>query len=338
MKQFSFTKLLPGVMASGVVAAIAIGAEALETAVFGRPWIDALVLAIIIGTLVHSLFGLDRRLVDGVAFSAKTVLEVAIVLLGASITFEVMADAGAWLLLMVAGIVVVALTSSYGISRGLGLSHRMATLVACGNSICGNSAIAAAAPVIGAQSDEVASSIAFTAALGVIVVLLLPVLQGTLGMGQGQYGVLAGLTVYAVPQVLAATLPVGLASTQIGTLIKLVRVLMLGPVILALSLVSGRRAARVGLGQMVPWFIVGFLVAMGINSAGLIPTSAQPLLHLVSGDLTIVAMAALGLSVNIRSVLASGGRVLAAGSLSIVALALVSLAAIFVLLPAMHFA
>src|SRR5581483_1913623 len=126
------------------------------------------------------------------------------------------------------------------ISRVLGLPQKMAILVACGNSICGNSAIAAVAPIIGASSEDVASSIAFTAVLGVVVVLTLPFLVPILSLSYTQYGVLAGLTVYAVPQVLAATLPIGALSNQVGTVVKLVRVLMLGPVVFGLSLFAGR--------------------------------------------------------------------------------------------------
>src|SRR6202008_1901383 len=122
--------------------------------------------------------------------------------------------------------------------RALGLPQRISILIACGNSICGNSAIAAVAPVIGAAADEIAASIAFTAVRGVIVVLLLPLLAPVLLLSLTQYGVLAGLTVYAVPQVLAATLPIGALANQVGTVIKLVRVLMLGPVVLGLSLLA----------------------------------------------------------------------------------------------------
>ena len=122
----------------------------------------------------------------------------------------------------------------------LGLSTRLSILIACGNSICGNSAIAAVAPVIGADGDEIASSISFTAILGVMMVLGLPLLIPLLQLSATQYGILAGLTVYAVPQVLAATVPAGLVSTQIGTLVKLMRVLMLGPVVVGLSLLAPR--------------------------------------------------------------------------------------------------
>src|SRR5277367_5532719 len=163
---------------------------------------------------------------------------------------------------------------SFVICRVTGLPLRMAILIACGNSICGNSAIAAVAPVIGADGDDIAASISFTAVLGVVVVLTLPLLVPILQLSLTQYGVLAGLTVYAVPQVLAATLPIGALSNQVGTVIKLVRVLMLGPVVLALSLLTSRlrdeadeKAPHVtagdrpkrgapGLHELVPWFIV----------------------------------------------------------------------------------
>ena len=163
----------------------------------------------------------------------------------------------------------------------------MAILVACGNSICGNSAIAAVAPVIGADGDDIASSISFTAVLGVIVVLTLPLLVPVLHLSLTQYGVLAGLTVYAVPQVLAATLPIGALSNQVGTVIKLVRVLMLGPVVLAISLLAGglrpahnkSNRARPALHELVPWFIVGFLLLMLARSLGLIPASLGAARH-----------------------------------------------------------
>jgi uncharacterized membrane protein YadS len=108
------------------------------------------------------------------------------------------------------------------------------------NSICGNSAIATVAPLIQASADDIVASISFTAILGVLIVLGLPLLIPLLGLSATQYGILAGLTVYAVPQVLAATIPAGLVSTHIGTLVKLVRVLMLGPLALGISVLAPR--------------------------------------------------------------------------------------------------
>ena len=233
-------RLLPGLALCAAVTAVATAAEAGEQRLFGRAWLEALVMAILIGTAVRSLWTPGPRWHCGIDFSAKILLEVAVMLLGAAISFRTLAAVGPGLLFGIAAVVALVIPTSFLICRALGLPRRMAILVACGNSICGNSAIAAVAPVIGADGDDVAASIAFTAVLGVLVVLGLPLLVPVLSLSHAQFGVLAGLTVYAVPQVIAAAAPVGLAAVQIGTLVKLVRVLMLGPVVLVLSVLASR--------------------------------------------------------------------------------------------------
>ena len=252
-------------------------------------------------------------------------LEIAVMLLGASISFQAVMQAGPGLLAGIVVVVAIAIGASYGLCRWLGLPKRMAVLIACGNSICGNSAIAATAPVIGADGDDVATSIAFTAVLGVVVVLTLPLLAPAFGLSDTQYGMLAGLTVYAVPQVLAATAPVAALSVQIGTLVKLVRVLMLGPVVLALSLAVGRSAGKLSLARLVPWFIVGFLLLSTVRSAGLIPDAILRTILPVATALTVVSMAALGLGVDLKVLARVGGRVTLAVTLSLVVLCAISL-------------
>src|SRR5271156_4813376 len=232
------TPLLPGAGLCILVTAVAYLLQAIEIDLVGRPWLEALVFAILLGVAIRSVWTSSSVWRADIEFSAKTLLEIAVVLLGASVSVSAVLAIGPGLIVGIAIVVVMAIATSYGISRALGLPQRMAILVACGNSICGNSAIAAVAPVIGADGDDVASSIAFTAVLGVLVVLGLPLLVPLLQMTLAQYGVLAGLTVYAVPQVLAATLPIGALSNQVGTVIKLVRVLMLGPVVLGFSLLG----------------------------------------------------------------------------------------------------
>ncbi|MCB5174582.1 YeiH family protein [Microvirga lenta] len=328
-------RLAPGIALCGAVALAAIGLQHLEEAWTGRPWLEALVIAILLGTAIRTAWTPSARWTPGIGFSAKTLLEIAVMLLGASISFQAVAEAGFGLILGIAAVVAVAIGASFGLCRLLGLPKRMAVLVACGNSICGNSAIAAVAPVIGAKSEDVASSIAFTAILGVIVVLGLPLLVPVLGLSETQYGVLAGLTVYAVPQVLAATLPVGMVSTQIGTLVKLVRVLMLGPVVVGLSLAMGRSRDAAGpgfsLNRFVPWFILGFLGLAALRSAGLIPDIVLQAVMPLATILTVVAMAALGLGVDLKVLGRVGGRVTLAVSLSLLVLLAISLGLIRVL-------
>ncbi len=275
---------------------------------------------------IRSLWAPGARWQSGINFCGKTLLEIAVMLLGVSLSFQTVATAGPWLFLGIVGVVGVSILASYGLCRLFGLHRRIAMLVACGNSICGNSAIAAVAPVIRASGTDIASSIAFTAVLGVLVVLGLPFLIPLLDLSVTQYGALAGLTVYAVPQVLAATMPIGTAATQIGTLIKLVRVLMLGPVILGLSLLIHRRSNAKGqsgfppLHRLVPWFILGFVAMMALRSFDLVPHVAMEPVALITNLLTVISMAALGLGVDVRAVAKAGGRVTAAVTGSLIVL------------------
>ena len=332
--------LIPGLIACVAVVLAAVAVQALELRLLGRGWIDAIVLAILIGAAIRSVWTPPAALRPGIEFSARTLLEIAVVLLGASVSAITVMAIGPGLLAGTAVVVVLALLVSYGIGRMLRLPHRMAVLIACGNAICGNSAIAAVAPVIDADAEDVSAAIAFTAVLGVAVVLLLPLLGAALQLTDVRYGVLAGLTVYAVPQVLAATLPVGAVANQAGTLVKLVRVLMLGPVCLGLAILAAVRREgdapmtsrrRIAIHQLVPWFIVGFLVMMVARSMDLIPPSALPVMADTAKVLTALSMAALGLSTDARAVARSGVRIAAVVVLSLLTLAGLALGLIYLL-------
>jgi len=327
-------RLLPGIVLCIAITVAATALQAVEVGIAGQPYLEALVLAILIGVAVRTAWTPGPRWIPGIAFSAKFVLEVAIVLLGASVSVATIVALGPFLILGIASIVAIAIGTSYAICRALRLPLRMAVLIACGNSICGNSAIAAVAPVIGADSDDVASSISFTAVLGVVVVLGLPFLVPILQLSLTQYGVLAGLTVYAVPQVLAATLPIGELSNQVGTVIKLVRVLMLGPVVLGFSLfarglrdtagppAAERRGPRPT--ELVPWFIIGFLLVLTVRSLGFIPQALLPAATRTAALLTTVAMAGLGLGVDVGVIARTGVRVTLAVTASLIVLGVMS--------------
>jgi uncharacterized integral membrane protein (TIGR00698 family) len=324
--------ILPGVLLSAFVSGLAVLAERAEVRLTGGAWVEALVLAIFIGALCRLVLRRPATYDPGIAFSAKYFLEVAIVLLGAGVSAAAIAGMGLPLIGAIAAVVALALLASYGIGRGLGLSRRVALLVACGNSICGNSAIAATAPVIHADAEDVASSIAFTAVLGMVTVLLLPALVPLLGLSATGYGVMAGMTVYAVPQVLAATAPVSALSIQIGTFVKLVRVLMLGPVVFVLSLAAGKTGgSRPALHRLVPWFILGFLAMLAARSVGLIDAELAAIMGKAATVLTILSMAALGLGIDLTRVMRAGPKVTATVVLSLAVLAVASYAMVLLL-------
>ncbi len=233
-----------GLLIVSAITALAALLQSIETSLLGHPVIEGVALAIVIGMFVRTFTGDNQQLLPGINLAAKQGLEVAIVLLGASVNLPALISAGPQLLLAVVIVVVGGITLSQLLGKGLKLNPKLAILVACGSSICGNSAIAAVAPVIDAKHEDVAASISLTAILGVVFVLVLPFLMPVLGFSNYQYGVLAGLTVYAVPQVLAATLPVSVISGQIATVVKLLRVLMLGPVVTFFALRYHRPGRR----------------------------------------------------------------------------------------------
>jgi uncharacterized integral membrane protein (TIGR00698 family) len=328
------SEVAPGVAACIGVGLLATALTAWEVAAFGRTWLEPLVICIIVAAVLRNLLGLAPRWRAGVSFCAKTLLEWAVVLIGASISGQAILNAGPSLVAGVAVIVVLAIGCALAFGRLFGLPWRMSLLVACGNAICGNSAIAAVAPIISADAEDVASAIAFTAVLGVVVILALPLCIPMLHFSRGQFGVLAGLTVYAVPQVLATTTPFGTAAVQIGTIVKLLRVLMLGPVVLVVA-IGARRAKGRGpaLGPAsgwappaavayVPWFIIGFLALMALHTLGLL---GRPLLRSAATSanfLTLFAMAALGFGVDLAAVRRAGIRTTSVVVLSLTALTL----------------
>ncbi len=330
---------LPGIALAVGVGLSSVGVAIVEEHLYGHPVVEALVVAIVVGMLVRTLWVVPSAFDAGISFVSKEVLEVAVLLLGASVDLPLLFKTGPALAVGIVLLVVLGLTFSYGIGVGLGLPHRLAILVACGNSICGNSAIAAVAPVIGAHKKDVVSAIAFTAILGVAMVIGLPLLMHPLGFNNYQYGVLAGLTVYAVPQVLAAAFPVSVLSGQVGTLVKLVRVLMLGPVVLFFAIRHRHDPARctdvapvrLSLTYYLPWFIVGFLVLAGGRSAGVIPPVVVTASRIASSWLTIAAMAALGLGVDLKEMRTVGRPVVITVTASLAVLIVLSVVLIRVL-------
>jgi len=287
--------LLPGLALAGAVTLLAVGISEIETLVIGYPVLEPLVLALILGLVLRAIWRPPTTADPGIAFSAKQVLEFAIVLIGFSLALGTLIDAG--FRLAIAVLVSVSMTLGLGVVLGrlAGLPLKLSVLIGVGNAICGNSAIAAVAPVIRARKQDIASAITLTAVLGVGVVLTLPLLVPVLSLRDAEYGVVAGLSVYAVPQVLAATFPVSATAGQVASLVKLTRVLLLGPVVALLAILfrgEGEEAGRANLSvrKLVPWFVVGFAIAVALRSAGVIPEPVADILQEISRVLTAVAM------------------------------------------------
>jgi uncharacterized integral membrane protein (TIGR00698 family) len=271
------------------------------------------VVALLLGIALRNLARERPAVRPGASFAAKQVLEVGVVVLGLTLDFHQVLNAGIGLIGLIVSVVAAAIGVSYLIGRSVGLAPRLAILVAVGNAICGNSAIAAVAPVIGAAKQEVASAIALTAVIGVCLVIGLPLLIPVLGLDHYQYGVLAGMSVYAVPQVVAASFPVSQLAGQVATLVKLIRILLLGPVVVLFA-VGARRSGqatdgRKGWSAYVPWFVIGFAVLAVIRNTGLLPAPVVGMARDATSALMTVAMAGLGYGVWLGDVRRVGPRV-----------------------------
>ena len=327
--------ILPGLVLAAGLSALALLIAALEQELTGHTLIEALVLALLLGVAARNLLPRPAVFIAGTGFAAKQVLELGVGLLGASIDLRQVFAAGAALVVVAVAGVVGGIVVSFLAGRSLGLGEKLAILVAVGNAICGNSAIAAVAPVIRADKRDVASAIALTAVLGVCLVLALPVLIPLFDLDDYQYGVLAGMSVYAVPQVVAAAFPVSQLSGEVATLVKLTRVMLLGPVVVAFALLERARGsggeAKRGWSTYVPWFVAVFFVLAALRSTGVLPKGLADQTREVSRLLTILAMAGLGFGVELAAVRKVGPRVGAAVILSLLFMVALTLMLIRVL-------
>lgn len=321
LKQFDLTDansrirvVTPGILYAVAITGVASIIAEIQEHVLGHALLEPLVLALLLGLAVRALRPPRPAAEPGIAFAGKQLLELAIVLLGLRLNLGEIVDAGGKIIVSVLLLVSMTLVLGTVIGRAMGLNTRLAVLVAVGNAICGNSAIAAVAPAIRARKADIAAAISLTAVFGVGVVLALPLLVPLLGLSDERYGVVAGLSVYAVPHVLAATFTVSADAGQVASLVKLSRVVLLGPVVALFALLfrepSGTGARSLSPGKVLPWFVIGFAVTATLRTAGLVPEGLSGIATETSRILTAVAMAGLGLGVDIRSLRETGSRVI----------------------------
>ncbi len=305
--------LLVCVVVGGVAWTIAWGEKrAIDNAI-----VDALVVAMLLGILLRNTISLPGSLDAGAKFSSKQILEASVLLLGASVDLGAVFDAGGTLLGLIAFSVIGGITLAWVVGRSLGLHSKLAILIGVGNSICGNSAVAAVAPAIRASADDVAIAIGVSAVMGVGQILLLPLIVPGLSVTDYQYGVIAGISVYAVPQVVAAAFAVSNLSGQVATLVKLTRVLFLGPMILVLGFLHRKERVKgeatktlyQRFSLFMPWFVGGFLILTLARTTGLINDDVSDLAKDISKVFFAVAMVGLGLGVDLKKVRAVGPRV-----------------------------
>ncbi|WP_460087675.1 YeiH family protein [Roseibium sp. LAB1] len=332
MNPRSLSGVMPGLFLCLAISLLAIGLCQLGSFLTGRRLIDPFTGAILLGICIRTFAFIPPACASGIRCGTISVLEIAVVLLGFSLNFSLFQGDNIAFVVTVMVMVGCMILAGFTICRAVGLPEDLSVLIACGNAICGNAAIAAVAPAVRAGNEDVVAAITFSSILGVLFVLILPVLAPFIGLNAFQFGTFAGLTVYAVPQVVAATAPVSMVSAQVGTTVKLMRVLMLVPAVLLAPLLLRNRARpgpahgkpRFHLLKVLPWFIPAFLLASALNNMGYVPPSVGTWTSELSRGLFVMAMSGLGLSVDLRRLMKIGPGLILGVTLSLAMLAAVS--------------
>lgn len=315
--------IIPGIALAGAIALVARWFHSVP----GIASFSPMILAITIGILMRNLVGTPSFAAAGIAFGMRRLLRAAIVLLGFQITLAQLAAVGAKGLLIVIGTLVATFAFTLAAGRVLGVDRKLTELIAAGTSICGASAVVATNSVTGASDEDVAYAIACVTIFGSIAMFVYPVLPHLLHLNGGAYGLWSGASIHEIAQVAAASFQNSQRAGEIATVTKLARVMLLAPVVLALSLVprgTSGRSAR----PPLPWFAIGFVAVAVFNSVVTLPQEVRGATVTLSTFLLTVALAAMGLETDVSKLYAQGLRPAILGGLAFLFIATFSLALI----------
>lgn len=316
--------MIPGLVLALVVALVA--------TLFGTalPIVGGPVFAIVIGVALASTGRLPAAILPGVRLASRTLLQWSIVLLGANLSVAELARGGARSLPVMLGTFVIVMTLAFVIGKALGLDRDVRRLLGVGTAICGGSAIAAVSGIIEADEGDVAYALGAVFLFNVIAVVAFPLLGHAMHLSQQAFGLWAGTAVNDTSSVVATAFSYGTDAGNAAVIVKLTRTLLIVPVVLFYAAKRMRmlraEGRKVNWLATVPWFVLWFLLLAVVNSLGWIPAAAHVPLGHAALFAIVVALAGVGLSSDIRKMLAAGVRPLLLGALLWVSIAVSSLA------------
>ncbi len=318
--------LLPGVLLTGMLAALAFSLHNLPVLGVFSP----MILAILLGMAFHNIIGTPIRAKTGVAFSMRRLLRLGIMLLGLQLTASQVADVGVGGVAIIAATLVATFFFTKAVGRWLGVDPKLTELIAAGTSICGASAVIATNTVTRGRDEDVCYAVACVTLFGSIAMFAYPLLGTALQLTAQDYGLWTGSSIHEIAQVVAAAFQHGDAAGQSGTVAKLTRVMMLAPMIFALGWASMRRRPaherQQGGALPMPWFVLGFLALVGVNSVIAIDPAVRAAIVQLTTFLLAMALAAMGLGADFKKLVAAGPRPLLLGAVSTVFISGFSLA------------
>lgn len=321
--------IVPGLALTAAIAATAFALRLVP----GIGVVSPMILAMLIGITLHNLAGTPSMAVPGIKFSVRRVLRFAIILLGLQLSVaQLIAVGGRGLCIIAASLLATFAVTSW-IGHRLGVDRKLTQLIAAGSSICGASAVIATNAVTDAPDEDVAYAVACVTVFGSVAMFCYPLLPALLRLDPQSYGLWAGASIHEIAQVVAAGFQDGAQAGEFATIAKLARVAMLAPLVIALSAWAARSARRNGGDRQaarppLPWFVLGFVALVGVNSVVAIPAEAKGWIVVVTTFLLTLALAAMGLETDLRKLAAKGIRPALVGALAFLFIASFSLALI----------
>ena len=302
------------------------------------PVVGGPVFAILSGMIIALFYKNPVRTKSGLQFTSKKILQYAVILLGFGMNLSDVARVGLMSLPIILSTIATSLIVAFVLYKLMRMPSNISTLIGVGSSICGGSAIAATAPVIGAEDEEVAQAISVIFLFNILAALIFPSLGSALGLSNQGFALFAGTAVNDTSSVTAAAsawdgLHPGANTLETATIVKLTRTLAIIPITLVLAIWKTSKAKTASAGsfslrKVFPFFILFFLLASVITTiavaAGVSASVFSPLKSL-SKFFIIMAMAAIGLNTDIVKLVKSGGKAILLGFCCWVAIALVSL-------------
>lgn len=286
------------------------------------------VFAIVIGMLVRFFWAPPETFKDGIKFTSKKMLQYAIVLIGFDMNIVKVVETGKDSIFVILFSLTAAFGTAFLVGRLIKIEGNSATLIGVGTAICGGSAIAATAPVIGADDEEIARSISTIFLFNIVAVFAFPALGRLMGMGDADFGVWAGSAINDTSSVIAAAGSWSDDALKLATIVKLTRTLMIVPVTLFLAVMTARKKGgdgRFKITNVFPFFVLGFLIASLIATSGIIPAGLTRTFVQAGKFMIVVAMSAVGLSTDIVSLVKNGKKPILLGLSCWIAVALSSI-------------
>ncbi len=340
-----------GILTCVIVAGVSTFLAGLNIGNFSFEVIGAPVFSIIIGMIITAIFkklAADEKMKAGITFTSKKILQWAVIILGFTLNIKTVLSVGGKSLPVIISTIAVSLIVAAIMCRVLKVEKKVSILVGVGSSICGGSAIAATAPVIDADDEEIAQSISVIFLFNVIAALIFPTLGNAIGLTNDGFALFAGTAVNDTSSVTAAAsawdsmkATNGMVLAQ-ATTVKLTRTLAIIPITLVLAFIrthkakkEGGEGAKISMKKIFPWFILYFVIASLITTlVAVLPASGFTDFYndyFVKGAKWLakffiaMAMCAIGLNTNVVNLIKKGGKPIAMGFTCWVAIAAVSL-------------